>query len=80
MIDFGKVNLHFKGSGGEEDVLYVGQADKCDPMRGGWYYDVDPATTAPTKVVVCDATCRQFKADPNARVELGFGCKTRVIE
>jgi hypothetical protein len=79
-IDFGKVNLHFKGVNSEQDVLYVAKADRCDPTRGGWYYDVDPMAGTPQKVVVCDATCRLFKADPRARVVLGFGCKTRVIE
>jgi hypothetical protein len=79
-IDYQKVNLHYKGTSGEQDVGYVGTADKCDPTRGGWYYDVDPDKGTPTRVVVCDATCRLFSADPSARVELRFGCKTRVIQ
>ena len=80
MIDFQKVNLHFTGTSGEEEVGYVGRADKCDPTRGGWYYDVDPDLATPTRVMVCPATCQRFKADASARVELQFGCKTRVIE
>jgi hypothetical protein len=79
-IDYGKVNVHFKGTGGEEDILFVGQASKCDPARGGWYYDSDPAAGTPQHVVTCDATCRRFKADPSAQVALGFGCLTRVIQ
>jgi hypothetical protein len=79
MLDFGKVNVHFKGSTGEEDVPYVGSADKCDPTRGGWYYDVDPAVADPTRVVVCEKTCNRFKADASGKVQIGFGCKTRVI-
>jgi hypothetical protein len=80
MIDFKKVNLHFKGTSGEEDIGYVGRADRCDPMRGGWYYDVDPDLGTPSSVIVCDATCRRFRGDATGRVELRFGCKTRVIE
>ena len=49
-------------------------------MRGGWYYDVDPASGGnPTRVVVCDNTCKAFTADANTKVDLVFGCKTVVI-
>ena len=32
---------------GAEDLRYVASSDRCDPARGGWYYDVDPARVAP---------------------------------
>jgi hypothetical protein len=82
MIDFGKVNLTFTGPGAaEENVPYVGRADRCDPTRGGWYYDADPAAGGiPARVVACDATCRRFRSQPNGRVDLRFGCKTVVIQ
>jgi hypothetical protein len=80
MLDFGKVNVHYRGGGIDEDVLYVGRADKCDAARGGWYYDTDPALGTPTRVVLCDATCRRINGDAGGRVDLGYGCKTRVIE
>jgi hypothetical protein len=79
-LDFDKVNLRYTGSGGVTDVLYVGQAGKCDPALGGWYYDVDPKAGTPTRVVVCPSTCDRFKGDPAARVDLVFGCATRVIQ
>jgi hypothetical protein len=81
-IDFGKVNVHFKGGGTEENIPYVGSAAKCDPVKGGWYYDVDPAMGTPTKVVVCEKTCGSFKADQTgkAEVQIGFGCKTIIIQ
>jgi hypothetical protein len=79
-IDYGKVNLHFRGAKGMDDVLYVGAAARCDASTGGWYYDVDPSAGTPAKVLVCDATCRSFKSDATASVSLGFGCKTRVIQ
>ena len=57
----------------------MGSADKCDPARGGWYYDVDPATGGtPTRVRLCDSTCNQVKADMTGRVELLFGCVTKI--
>ena len=80
-IDYGKVNLGFKGAAGSVDVLYAGSADRCDPMNGGWYYDVDPASGAkPTRIIVCPATCARFKAEPSATVDLRFGCQTRTID
>jgi hypothetical protein len=47
-------------------------------MRGGWYYDTDPAQGMPTTVHVCPATCARFKAEMGGAVELRFGCKTRI--
>ena len=79
-IDFGKVNLRFKTGMSEEDILYVGSADRCDPAQGGWYYDVDPATARPTSVIVCPATCERFKGNEMAAVDLTFGCRTRTVE
>jgi hypothetical protein len=40
---------------------------------GGWYYD-NPA--APTKVILCPATCMTVQADSNAKVDVQFGCDT----
>ena len=34
-LDFQKVNLHFMGPTREEDVPYVGRAERCDATRGG---------------------------------------------
>jgi hypothetical protein len=79
-LDYGKVNVHHRRTGGEDDVPYVASAARCDPVRGGWYYDVDPAAGTPTRVVVCPATCNAFKSDAMTRVDLVFGCKTKVIE
>jgi hypothetical protein len=81
MLDYNKVNVRFKGSTTPETTIpYVQRADRCDPMRGGWYYDVDPAAGAPSRIKVCDATCRLLKSEPTATVSLAFGCKTEIIE
>ena len=80
-IDFGKVNVRLQPSaGGAEEIHYVATAGRCDPMRGGWHYDVDPATATPTRVVTCPATCERFNTGPAVSVSLVFGCKTVVIE
>jgi hypothetical protein len=79
-IDFGQVNVRHSGGGATENIPYVERADRCDPMRGGWYYDVPPAMGVPTRILTCEATCRHFRTDTAGKVELVFGCSTRVID
>lgn len=79
-LDYGQVNVHFTGAAGAEDVPYVGTAARCDAARGGWYYDVDPARATPTRVLMCPRTCARFAADPGGQVQVGYGCKTHLIE
>jgi hypothetical protein len=80
-VDFGKVNVHLQNAAGSgEDIPYVSAADRCDPTKGGWFYDVDPAMTAPTRVLTCPATCNRLKGEPTASVSLVFGCRTRAID
>jgi hypothetical protein len=79
-IDFGKVNVTLQAAGAEQTVPYVESATRCDPMRGGWYYDVPPATGKPTRILVCPASCSRFKGAPDAKVSLVFGCATQVID
>jgi hypothetical protein len=78
-IDFTKVNVRYTGGGTSENIPYVERADRCDPTRGGWYYDVAPGTGVPTRILTCDATCRRFRTDQAGKVELVFGCGTQVI-
>jgi hypothetical protein len=78
-LDFNRVNVRHTGAAGTQDLLYVETADKCDPMGGGWYYDVPPGGGTPSRILVCDASCRAFKVDPASKVDLLFGCATRVI-
>jgi hypothetical protein len=88
-LDLGKVNVRFTpgaaadagvaGGGTAEDLVYVGSADKCDGARGGWYYDVDPKSgAAPNRIVVCDVSCKRFRADAAGTVDLRVGCTSRV--
>jgi len=80
-IDFAKVNVQVQDAAGTgENLPYVTSADRCDPTKGGWYYDVEPGMAAPMRVLTCPATCDRVKADPTTTVSLAFGCKTVVIE
>jgi hypothetical protein len=47
-------------------------------MRGGWYYDVEPGTGTPTRVLTCPATCAWLKDAKDIKVELLFGCQSRI--
>lgn len=80
-LDFKKVNVTLVGSSSRSELGYAGSAAGCHPMRGGWYYDGDPASGAtPKKILLCPASCQSLKGDEKARAELLFGCATRLIE
>jgi hypothetical protein len=79
-IDFNRVNVRHTSAAGPVDLPYVETADRCDPTRGGWYYDVPPRRGTPSRILVCDVSCRSFNMDATAKVDLLFGCATRVIE
>jgi hypothetical protein len=80
-LDYGKVNVHVTATGRDEDLPYVASAARCHPTRGGWYYDADPATGGtPTRVQVCEASCRSLEGDATVKVDLRFGCKTLVVD
>ena len=66
-LDFGKVNVRYTSTGVPENIPYVERMDRCDPMRGGWYYDVHPSMGKPTRVMVCPATCTRFKTEKSPR-------------
>jgi hypothetical protein len=79
-LDYARVNVRFTGAAGPVDLGYVADAAHCDPTRGGWYYDVDPAKGGhPAQVLTCATTCAQLQADGKAQVELSFGCQTKII-
>jgi hypothetical protein len=80
-IDFGKVNVQVSSGGGAPSTIgYVKGKASCDPTRGGWYYDVDPATgQTPSTIIACDATCAQLTVDATARIDIVLGCQTIVI-
>ncbi len=60
-----------------ETIYYVVDAAGCDPMTGGWYYDVDPAMGGtPTKIIVCQETCDSFGL--GGQVDIQLGCTTET--
>ncbi|WP_159397485.1 hypothetical protein [Sorangium cellulosum] len=77
-LDYGTLNVqHTPTNGDPTTIFYVRNEAGCDPTAGGWYYDVDPASGGtPTKIVMCSATCTQFRE--GGQVQVQVGCKTEV--
>jgi hypothetical protein len=80
-VDFKKVNVQFTNGAGTT-VTPIGHAPidgtdgaGCD-ARGGWYYDKDPMTGAPTKIKACPATCTMLQTDLDGKVDVVLGCPT----
>jgi hypothetical protein len=84
VLDHDRVNVRFKGASGEQAVVYVQSPDRCHPEAGGWYFDAPPngaqaaptGVTMPSRILACAATCRRFRGDVQAKLELRYGCKT----
>ena len=78
LLDYGAVNFYYTPLGSEENVAvgYVGSAELCDPVKGGWYYD-DPLQVSPTKVILCPVTCD--KVGLSTHVEIQLGCQTIIL-
>jgi hypothetical protein len=76
--DFDKVNVEYTAPGANmpETIGYVGSQANCDPMKGGWYYDVDPKQGTPTKIIMCPETCSSFTS--GGKVDIRVGCETKV--
>ncbi len=73
-----KINVTFTEKGGAQTVLpYAKSAGACD-SKGGWYYDADPATGHPGKIILCASTCESIKTKGTGKVDLLLGCKTIV--
>lgn len=75
-LDYLRVNLRFSSAGQDQQLVYVRDASRC--TADGWYYDTDPADSAPTKIVVCPEVCTAFENAPDAEVSIQIGCATVV--
>ncbi len=75
-FDKSKVNVEYTdGTGKKTTIFFVpGGAAACPPT-GGWYYDDD---SKPTKILLCPATCTSVSADKTGKVDIAFGCATRI--
>jgi hypothetical protein len=76
-IDPGMVNVRYTPGDGSAPVTLpkVSGAGACPPSGDAWYYD-DAA--APTKIVLCDTSCKRISGDATATVDIVTGCATVV--
>ncbi|APR75739.1 Hypothetical protein A7982_01085 [Minicystis rosea] len=75
-LDPNKVNFSYtpKGIGMAKTLPRADDLDDCGG-KPGWYYD---SNDAPTKIVLCPASCSTVQADSNAKVDVLFGCKSLI--
>ena len=74
--DYDKVNVVVVHGSAGETLPYVETADKCDAVKGGWYYDVPPSKGTPKKILTCNATCKSLSIDATGKIEIQVGCAT----
>jgi hypothetical protein len=68
-FDKEKVAVRYEsGSGTVTDFTY----DPGCARTGAWHYD-DPAS--PSEIVLCESTCAEVEADPNAALDVQFACE-----
>jgi hypothetical protein len=74
-IDPTKVNVSYTPSGGGAAKELTQDASKpCDTGANGWQYNEDK-----TKILLCGDACKAVQLDPGAKVNVVFGCKTKVM-
>jgi hypothetical protein len=75
-LDPNKVNVDYLpgGSPPEQPIYRVDTVTDCATGNsGGWYFD-DNAN--PTAIILCPQTCSAVQADPNAKINVKFGCES----
>jgi von Willebrand factor type A domain len=75
-LDFAKVNLTFETPNGVVAKPY--SQDCKDP--NGWKYNVAPGgAEKPSRIELCDASCKESKANPSTKIQLVFGCVSKGV-
>jgi hypothetical protein len=78
--NFSEINVRWtSAAGAATTVPYVESAAACDPMQGGWYYNVDPSDGGtPTTIEMCSTFCSALKSG-SGRVDILLGCQTQRL-
>jgi hypothetical protein len=76
-LDYSRVNVDFTNGGSTERIAAVSDAAACGTGEG-WYYDQNPGLAAPTKIMICPATCQRLEAAAQGSVQVALGCETVV--
>jgi hypothetical protein len=73
-IDPSKVNVSYTPStGGSAKELLQDSSKPCDGGANGWQFNADK-----TKILLCGDACKVVQGDPGTKVNVVFGCKTKV--
>lgn len=75
-LDYDAVNVVLDGAT-RVTLPRVAGASVCD-ARGGWYYDVDPAVGAPSRLSMCPASCDRAATLSASSLTVELGCQTLV--
>ncbi len=72
-IDYAAVKVRYTGGSGSELFINVGKLENCEQAGDkGWYYD-DPKK--PTKILLCEKTCKKASSTDDSKIDVIFGCK-----
>jgi hypothetical protein len=76
-LDYGRVNVQTKvGAMGTPAVVgNVSDASKCTDA-GGWYYDVSPTASTPSKITLCPQSCDPLSMTDGSSLKVLIGCAT----
>jgi hypothetical protein len=72
-IDHEKVNVSWTTTAGVKRPFVQDSARPCDGGADGWQYAEEKS-----KIVLCGQACRDLRADPGARLDVEFGCRTAI--
>jgi len=74
VIDYSAVNVRYTNGSTVETFVYVKDKASCSSAPDkGWYYD---SPSKPTKIVLCEETCKKVQYHDNSRIDVLFGCRT----
>ncbi|HEX6276964.1 MAG TPA: hypothetical protein VFZ53_28180, partial [Polyangiaceae bacterium] len=78
VLDFNYVNVVLNDAAQVPTDIprVVGGLDRCAEVGGGWYYDPDPASGTPTRIVACPSTCGTLTSTLGGSVQVKLGCRT----
>ena len=77
-LDYDAVNVVVDTAKGRVTLPRVAGAAQCT-ASGGWYYDVDPAHGAPSRLDMCKSSCERADASARGRsLRVELGCKSLV--
>jgi hypothetical protein len=78
--DYDAVNVVLRANASSNIIPRVRDQDACDGTRGGWHYDVDPASDVPKRISLCATSCVELRIAQGASVEIELGCASQTLE